>query len=420
MPLEHAEFGSFSTDGKKIAFTDKTRQHRTWKRYRGGTAPNIWLFDLETNDAEMIISSSANDEMPMYHENKIYFLSDRGPASRFNIWVYDISSKSVNQVTNFTDYDVHYPGIGPSDMVFEAGGKLYLLNLASGEYNEVNVQVVTDQFNLVPRSETVSNLIRNGAISPKGNRAIIEARGELFSLPAKDGYVKNLTNTSGIAERFPAWSPNGKYVAYFSDRSGEYELTLMDIENSTETKVTNMGPGFRYHLYWSPDNNKLAFIDQAMKIMVFDRTTNQLKEVDQGKYMFQGSLNAFNVSWSSDSRWLAYTRGNENRNSSVFLYDNNNSTRHQVTSDFYSDWAVAFDPDGKYLYVQTNRHYVPEYSDFDNSFIYPNSTNLGAIALRKDVPSPLAPKNDEVSIEEKKSEEPDKKKGKNKDKDENG
>ena len=427
MDVPYGEFGTFSPDGKQFAYTQKSRLFRTWKRYRGGTAPDITLFNLGDLASEMIIDSDANDEIPMWSGNKIYFLSDRGEEMRANIWSYDMTSKALKQLTSFKDYDVHFPSIGPKEIVFEAEGKLYLLNLANEALQEVNVNVVTDQIALQPRMIDASKYMSNSWISPDGKRAVIEARGEIFSVPAEYGYVKNLTQTSGVAERYPAWSPDGKNIAFWSDISGEYELHLKDLKTGKEQQLTNYGAGYRYQLYWSPDSKKLAFVDKAMKIKIYEIENKRTIEVDQGLNMFQGALQNFSVSWSSDSKWIAYSRGTENRNQAVFLYDTKAYGRHQVTSGYYSTMQPTFDPEDKYLYVLTNRNFSPNYSDFDNSFTYSNATQIAAISLRIDVSSPLVPKNDEVEIvEEKKDNEnddldkdkkKDKKKEKNKGKD---
>ncbi len=417
LPVPYGEFGVFSPDGKQFAYTQKSRTFRTWKRYRGGMAPDITLFNLVDLSSEKIIDSEANDELPMWSGNKIYFLSDRGEEKRANIWSYDMASISLQQLTNFEDYDVHFPSIGPKDLVFEAGGKLYLLNLADNSHKEVKVEVVTDQISLQPKLVEANKYLTNGWISPDGKRAVIEARGDLFSVPAEHGYVKNLTQTSGIAEHFPAWSPDGKSVAFWSDKSGEYELHLKNFESGKEEQLTNYGAGYRYQLYWSPDSKKLAFVDKAMKIKIYEIDNKRTLEVDQGLSMYQGALQNFSVSWSSDSKWMAHSRDLKNKNIAVFLYSLDTHTKHQVTSGYYSAMNPAFDPEGKYLYVLTNRSFSPNYSDLDNSFIYSNATQIAAISLRKDVASPLAPKNDEVEIEKEEEEKADKDNGENKKKD---
>ncbi len=320
---------------------------------------------------------------------------------RANIWAYDRSSGGTRQVTQFTNFDVRLPAIGPSDLVFEAGGGLYLLDLDGEDLRQVEVEVVTDRSTLKPRSESVGGMISSGDISPSGKRAVFQARGDIFTVPAEHGIVRNITRTPGVAERYPTWSPDGKWIAYFSDASGEYELTLRSADgNGEERKLTSMGEGYRYNPYWSPDSTKIVFVDQAMVIQVYDLESETLRQIDEGLWMYHGGLANFTPSWSADSRWLAYSRGLENRHNAIFLYDMANHERHQVTSGFYSEFSPAFDPDGKYLYVLTNRNLAPTYSDYDNSFVYANTTNVAAIALRNDVPSPLAPRNDEEEIKE--------------------
>lgn len=413
LPLVQAEFGSFSPDGKKIAFTDKSRVFRNWKRYRGGTAPDIFIYDMASSKSQNITNNKANDELPMWNGDKVYYLSDQGANKRYNIWAYDTKTKQNTQLTKFKDFDIHFPSIGNKDMVFEAGGKLYLLNLQSGQYKEVKVKLTTDQLALVKKYEKVARWLQSAHISPDGKRVVVQARGELFSVPAKDGVVKNLTSSSGVAERNPAWSPNGQYIAYWSDRSGEYELTLKDVTTGKERKVTSYGAGFRYSIYWSPDSKKLAFIDQAMQIKILDVTSGKTTNVDVASGMLHGALSGFSVDWSSDSRWMAYSRGFANGNEVIFLYDYQNKKSHQITSDFYSNSNPTFDPQGKYFYLTTRRSFSPVYSSFQNTFIYPNATRLAAITLRKDVASPLAPKNDEVKVKKgDKSKEAKNKKGK--------
>ncbi|MTI30082.1 S41 family peptidase, partial [Xanthovirga aplysinae] len=414
LPMPYAELGSFSPDGKSIAYTDKTRVFRTWKRYEGGMAADIFLFNLADFSSQKITSNSSNQEFPMWHGDKVYYLSDQGEEKRFNLWVQDINSGEEKQLTRFTEDDVHFPSLGPEEIVFEAADELYLLNLSTEAYKTVEVKVVTDQLALVPKQDKVKDYLQNLSISPDGNRAIAEARGELFSLPAENGYVKNLTSTSGIAERFPAWSPDGKYVAYWSDRSGEYELTLLDLATNKERKLTSYGPGFRYHLFWSPDSKKIVFIDQESHIRLFDLSKNRTVEVDQDNWLSEGGLSAKDFSWSADSRWLAYSKSMDNTNQAIFVFDTQNANKHQLTSGYYSDSSPAFDPDGKYLYILTNRHFSPVYGDFGNTFVYPNATQVAAIALRNDVPFILAPKNDEATVESEKEEESFKKGKKNK------
>lgn len=322
LPVPYAEFGSISPDGKLLAYTPITTSFRTWKRYRGGMAPDIWIFNLETKASENITNDPANDEFPMWHGNTIYFLSDRNAEKRSNIYAYDVNTKQIRQVTDFKDYDTHFPSIGPDDIVFENGGNLYLLDLATEKYHEVKINVVTDQSTLIPQTEPVSKLIQNFELSPDGKRGIFEARGEVFSVPAENGPVIDLTNTSGYAERYASWSPNGKYIAYWSDRSGEYELTVKDRENyGTEKKLTSFGPGYRYRIFWSPDSKQMAFIDKAMQIYIYNMDKDKIIKVDKEKNMYEGNLENFTVSWSPDSRWLAYQKDTDNNHTAISFFD---------------------------------------------------------------------------------------------------
>ncbi len=399
LPIPYAEFGSFSPNGKKIAYTPITRVFRTWKRYQGGMAADIYIFDLENNTAENITNNIANDELPMWSGNKIYFLSDRGVNQQYNIWVYDLSTKLSKQITDFKDFDVEFPSIGDNEIVFQAGGLLYLLDFATDKYSEVKINVVTDESTLMARNENVEKLIQDFSISNNGKRAIFEARGEVFSVPAENGPVINLTQSSGVAERFPSWSPDGKSVAYFSDRSGEYQLTLRYLENpANEKTLTSFDSGFKYNIYWSPDSKQMVFIDQTMTIYDYDLDKDQLKKVDKQKWMYEGDLENFSVNWSPDSRYVTYGKELDSRTTAIAIYDTKEDKIYQVTSGYYSDSSPVFDPDGKYLYFLTNRSYTPVYSDFDDTWIYPNATQIAAVTLTKDILSPLSPKNDSTSI----------------------
>lgn len=404
--VPYGEFGAISPDGDRIAYTPISRSFRTWKRYRGGMAPDIWLFDLESYESQNITNNSANDEQPMWNGSTIYFLSDQGENQRNNIWAYDTESEETRQVTNFSDYDIHFPAIGPSNLVFEAGGHLYLMDLETEEYEEVNVDVITDRSTVQSKTENVSNLAQSAFISPGGERVLFQARGDVFSIPAEHGPILNLTQSSGVAERYPAWSPDGKYVAYWSDRSGEYELTLRDKAGTgDERKLTSTGEKFKYSLYWSPDSEKLVFVDNAMNIRLYDIEEEEFAEIDKGLWMFEGGLQNFSADWSSDSKWVAYSRGLDHQQNAVFLFNTETGERYQVTSGYYHDRSPAFDPDGKYLYLLTSRSFSPEYSDFDGTWIYANSTTIAAVPLREDVSSPLAPRNDEVQIADEADEE---------------
>jgi tricorn protease len=402
LPLAYAEFGSFSPDGKQIAVIFRSQVGRNWKRYRGGWKADIQIFNLSTKESKAIgAESDAGSEFPMWSGNNIYFLSDRGAELRMNLWKYDLTTKAYTQLTSYKDYDVHYPSLGPDDIVFEAGGKMCLYSLSSGKQRTVEINVVTDKAMLKPKIETADKLVQNVSISPDGNRVLVQARGDVFSVPAENGFVKDITRTSGAAERYPAWSPDGKHIAYWSDQSGEYELWLMEADKeSSAKKLTNYGPGYRYRPYWSPDSKKIAFIDKAMRIKIFDIATNQTTDVDHALRYTHGALEGFSVNWSPDSRWMAYNRDMDNQHNAVFIYDYTHKKNNGVTNGFYECNSPVFDSEGKYLYLFTNQSFSPNYSDIDNTFTYSNTTQVAAISLKKETPSLLAPKNDTVAVKE--------------------
>ena len=394
LPMPYGEFGSYSPDGNTLAYMPIDVEFRTWKRYRGGRAPDIWLFNLQDLTSQRMTQDIANDSMPMWHDGKVYFTSDRDDNKRTNIWVHDPETGSTTQVTYFGDFDVRFPSMGPDSIVFENGGQLYLLELPGYTQTTVSIHAVTDKATLKPRAESVAKALRSAEISPAGKRAVFEARGDLFSVPAAHGPVLNLTHSPGSADRYPAWSPDGKNLAYWSDREGEYALILRAWETGAEEAILSPGPGYRYRPQWSPDSKKIAFVDQTMRLFVLALDTREAKEIDQGLYWSHPDLEAYRVSWSGDSRWLAYHRETDNQRPALFVHDTQTGEAHQLTSGFHVDTFPAFDPGGKYLYFLTTRSLSPIYSDFDNTWIYTNSTQLAALPLRKDVPSPLAPRND--------------------------
>ena len=328
--------------------------------------------------------------------NTLYFVSDRGPEQRNNIWAEDLSSGAVRQVTKFSDFDITYPSMGPDAIVFQKGGRLFLVNLPGENVTELHIRVVTDETTLRPRPAKADQLVASPSMSPTGKRAAFEARGDVVTLPAERGAFVNVTRTSGVAERYPRWSPDGKTLACWSDRSGEYQLTLRPADGAgAERKVTSLGPGFRYPPQWAPDSKKIAFIDQAMRIRIYDDGNGKVTQVDKSPdWISHPQLETFAFSWSPDSRWLAYARPAATSNSAVFLFDTRDGKLHQATSGYLNDTQPVFDPEGKYLFYASDRAFDPVYGTFDNTWTYANPTQLVAVALRGDVQSPLAARND--------------------------
>jgi len=410
LPVGWGDNASYSPDGGSIAYNPWSREFRTWKRYRGGMASRLWTFNLKSFEAVEISNGTANFSSPMWSGSLIYFLCDAGPERRSNLWAYDTRDGSRKQVTNFADYDVRFPSLGPAEIVFEQAGKLHLLDLKTAQTRAVNVSVVTDGATLRPRVVDVSKDVRNSAVSPSGERAAFEARGDIFTVPAEHGVTRNLTRTPGVAERYPSWSPDGKLVAYWSDRGGEYELTTQPAEGGAETVHTKLGAGYRYTAQWSPDSRKLVFIDQTMRVRMLELEGAKLTEIDKELWSYHGALESFRASWSADSRWLAYSRGQDNSYEAVYIYDTVEKVGRQVTAAYYDDGNPVFDPDGKYLYFASGRSFSPIYSDIDNTWIYTNTAVLMAVPLRKDVKSPLATRNNDEAEKKPEERKPEEKK----------
>jgi tricorn protease len=401
LPVPYGELASYSPDGKKLAYITRITENYPFKRYRGGLTSDIIIFDLENNTAENITNRRAIDGKPSWSGNTIYFLSDQAENMRINLWAYDVATGTEQQLTNFADFDISYMSAGSEDLVFEMGGDLYLMDLATRQYEPVDIHVVGDLSPERPRSVNVGSNISNMTPSPDGKRVVFEARGELFNVPVSDGFTMNMTRSSGAFDRNPAWSPDGKNIAYWSDQSGEYEMYLHDSDGSgSPRKVTNKQKGYGYSLWWSPDSKMIAFIDENNDIQVLHTETGEIKIAANAVWnVGHWARDSYSIKWSPDSKWIAFTIGLENAQEAVYLYDVTGGKLHQVSQGFYDDSNPVFSADGKYLFYLTKRHFSAAYSALnDGTWIYPNATRLVSLSLMPDAVSLLAPKNDEVAV----------------------
>ena len=418
LPVPYGGYGVISGDGQWLAYTPRNRDFRTWKRYRGGWASNIWLFHLGNHTSRKITDWEGTDTIPMWHGRKIYYLSDAGPNHRLNIWCYNLEANERKQVTNFKDYDVKWPSNGPGpngegEIIFEYNAKLYLLNLAGEQAIPVNISIPGARPKLRPIRKDVSGRLSDWYLSPNAKRVLVESRGDIWSLPAKNGTPRNLTRTSGIAEREPSWSPDGKWITYFSDESGENELVIRpaDGQGKPET-VTSIGAGYRYQPIWSPDSRWMVFTDHESKFYLFDVEQRQVRYFDRINITGWNWDVPMNFSWSSDSQWLTYNKPNMDNMNVIMIYNVLKDESHHVTSGMFMDYLPTFDRKGEFLYFFSQREISqPKYADTGLTFTYQDTAVLHAVPLRKDVSNPFKAKSDEEEEDkDEKVKEKDKKK----------
>ncbi len=402
MPLPKGGMLSYSPDGKSIAYNRIFRNFRTWKRYHGGLAQDVWLYDFVAKKSTRITDYTGADMDPMWYGNLIYFLSDRGSDARKNLWVYDLTSKQFRQVTHFTDFDVSWPSLGNDGIVFQDGADLYVMDLPSEKLHKLDVSVPDDGTRTAPRWVDAAKALQlqdtagdtNFALAPNGKRVLVQARGDIWSLPREHGPSQNLTASSNAEDLYPAWSPDGKWIAWQTDASGQNQIAIRPADGTGAAQtLTDFQVGYVYGLTWSPGSDALAYSDNEKQLWILDLKTRKRTRVAQDV-----TSEMHDYSWSPDGRWLAYSVGNIHGIRQIWLFDRASGKAIHVSSPMDSDMGPVFDPNGKYLYFISSRHENPTFSQSEFNIATLQMNGVYVTTLNRDAASPFAPRDDEGTL----------------------
>lgn len=412
IPLPEGGFCSFSPDGKRLAYNRVMREFRTWKYYRGGMADDVWIYDAGKKTVENITNNRAQDIFPMWVGDEIYFLSDHDRT--MNLFVYDTKTKTTSKVTDFTEYDIKFPSTNGQLIVFENAGYIYRFDPATKKAEKVNITLTSDH--LYARSEIKDGgrYMRGASLSPDGKRVVVTARGEIFNLPVEKGVTKNIVRTPGAHERSATWSPDGKHIAYISDATGETELYMQPAEGGEAVQLTKNNDTYIRNFEWSPDSKSIVYTDRKNRINLLNVATKQVTEV-----LRDPKKEPYEVTFSPDSKWLAYTRMADNEYDIIYLYRIDDKKEFQVTDRWYDSGSPTFSTDGKYLVFTSMRDFNPTYGSKEWNHVYGYSNGVYLALLTKDTPSPFLTKDDgskaepkkvEINVEEGKKKKTDEKK----------
>ncbi len=393
IPVPEGGWISFADDGERFVYNRVFREFRTWKYYSGGMADDLWLHDLNDRTTTNLTNNDSQDIFPMWVDDNVYFLSDRD--GRMNMFVYNLQSEQTRKLTHFEDFDVKFPSLGDDAIVFENGGYLYLFELETEAVRRIPITIAEDLAMRREQRKDASDMIRTASLAPDGSRIAFGARGDVWSVPAKSGVTRNLTETSGVHERNATWSPDGRYIAYISDATGEGEIYIMSQDGREDPiQLTTDADTYKYSLSWSPDAKKIMWSDKKLRLQYVDIETREVTVVDQAE---SGEITQYN--WSPDSRWITFTRPEPEHYSRIYVYNLEDEECFPVTSGWYSSSSPGFCDQGKYLFFVSNRDFNPIYSRIEWNHAYTDMSRVYFVTLRHDVPSFLEPENDEVKID---------------------
>jgi tricorn protease len=403
LPLPAGGFCSYSPDKTKLVYNRVFREFRTWKYYKGGMADDIRIYDFATKQTENITNNIYQDICPMWTDNYIYYISDRDRI--MNLFAYNVKTRETKKVTNFDEYDIKFPSLGDKSIVFENGGYIYSFDLNTQKYEKLTIFIAEDFNGGRPVLKDVSGVARNIDLSTDGKRIVLSARGDIFTVPVTSGITRNLTETSGVHERDSQWSPDGKWIAYISDETGEDEIFIRN-QNRLQTPVqlTTNSDTYKYGISWSPDSKKILWSDKLQRLRYIDVESKKITEVEQ---TIDGELRDF--SWSPDNKWITYTYPRFNTTSVIVIYNVDSGKKEEVTDDWFDSWSPLFSNDGKYLTFISARDFSPTYSGVEWNYAYLGMSKIYITPLSKKTPSPFAYTNDEATVTEDKTPETPKK-----------
>lgn len=389
VPLPEGGFCSYSPDGKKLAYNRVMREFRTWKYYKGGMADDIWVYDPLQKKVENITNNPAQDIFPMWIGDDIFFLSDRDRI--MNLFVYHTQTGSTEKVTDFTEYDIKFPSAHGTTIVFENGGHIYKMDAATRKPEKVTITLSSDNIYARSAFKNGADYLTAASLSPDGERLAVTARGEVFDLPAAKGVTKNITRSPGAHDRAGKWSPDGRSIAYISDATGETELYLQEAGGSQPVPLTRANDTYIRAFEWSPDARKIVYTDRKNRLNLVDAASRQKETLMQTPIG-----EAYDVTFSPDSKWLAYTRTADNQMNIIYVYDIDGKKEYPVTDKWYTSGSPAFSTDGKYLVFASARDFNPTYGNLEWNHVYTNMYGIYLALLSRDTPSPFLEKDGEV------------------------
>ncbi len=391
IPLPEGGFCSYSPDGKQMAYNRVMREFRTWKYYEGGMADDVWIYNPAKQSVDNITNNVAQDIMPMWIGDEIFFISDRDRT--MNIFVYNTKTQQTTKVTNFTDYDVKFPSANGNMIVFEKGGYLYKMDANSKTPVKVDIQLTSD--NIYARNE-----IKNGAgyvtatsLSPDGERVVVTARGEVFNLPTTKGVTKNITRSPGQHDRNGQWAPDGSKIVYISDATGETELYMQDANGGEPVQLTKNNDTYIRSFSWSPDSKTLVYTDRKNRMNLLDIATKKVTLLLQDPV-----AEIRGVNYSPDSQWLTYARPGSNQFGIIYVYNIAQKKEYPITDKWYDSGSPVFSRDGKYIVFSSARDFNPTYGSLEWNHTYNNMGGVYLALLSKDTPSPFMQKDAEVAV----------------------